>query len=154
MRRLHLRTKGSSDAKGFFTEEAFCTKGETSSSSQERSPDAFNSMLKESDVSLSRGSDHITSSICTCFFSFLYPNSNKSQSKETDARNTDAEVRGQSLELIGTTVGEIEFDDATAELKAAFKFSPQPVCKLKVRHTPCVDVSICKALHWCATISS
>lgn len=71
---LHLRTKGSSDATGFFTEEAFRTKGETSSSSQERSPD---------------------------------PNSNKSQSKETDARNTDAEVRGESLELIGSTVREM-----------------------------------------------
>lgn len=84
MRHLHFRTKGSSHIEGFFTEEALCAIGEMSSSNQERSPGAFNSTLKESDVSLSRGTNHIASfKMYMFFFSlslsfyFLYPDLNK-----------------------------------------------------------------------------
>lgn len=113
MRHLHFRTKGSSQAEGFFTEEAFCAKGEMSSSNQEGSPGAFNSTRKESDACLSRGANQIASLKCTFFFSlylsfsFLHPDSNKSESKGNDARYTDAEVRGESLELVGATAREM-----------------------------------------------
>lgn len=113
MRHVHFRTKGSSHA-GFFTEEAFCAKGEMSSSNQEGSPGAFNSTLKESDACLSRGANQIASLKCTCFFfslylsfTFLHPDSNKSESEGNDARYTDAEVRGESLELVGATAREM-----------------------------------------------